>query len=95
MDHGPVVEHEKDYASSFKSRVGFILFLVYGVIYAGFVIINTVTPQTMEMKVVFGLNLAVTYGFGLILLAILLGIVYNAVCTRKENALKRQGEEGV
>jgi len=30
------------------------------------------------------LNLAVSYGFGLILLAIIMGLAYNAVCTKKE-----------
>ncbi len=42
----------------------------------------------MEKTVLFGLNLAVTYGFGLILLAIVMGLAYNHFCTKKENELE-------
>ncbi|MBN2510047.1 MAG: DUF485 domain-containing protein [Spirochaetales bacterium] len=94
MDHGPAVEHEDDPASEYKTRLGVKLFIIYGIIYAGFVIINTFIPTFMETRIIFGLNLAVTYGFGLILLAIVLGLVYNSVCTKKEEELKNTGTDG-
>ncbi len=86
MDHGPAVELGEDYASEFKARLGLILFAVYGIVYAGFTIINTVSPRTMGETVLWGLNLAVVYGFGLILLALVMGLIYNAVCSRAEAA---------
>jgi uncharacterized membrane protein (DUF485 family) len=85
MDHGPLVEHEEDLASEYKTRIGIILFAVYGAIYAGFVLINALVPEVMATIVFFGLNLAVVYGFGLILLAIIMGLIYNWLCTKKED----------
>ena len=41
----------------------------------------------METVVLFGVNLAVTYGFGLIVVAILMGLFYNFLSTRKEREL--------
>lgn len=92
MDHGPAVQHEEDHASGYKTKIGLILFAVYGIIYAGFIAINTLAPRLMEKKVIFGLNLAVTYGFGLIVLAIVMGLVYNWLSTKKENQLKAERE---
>lgn len=88
MDHGPAAEHEGDYASEYKTRTGIFLFVIYGLIYAGFVAVNALFPRIMEKTVLFSLNLAVTYGFGLILLAIVMGLIYNHLCTKKENELE-------
>ncbi len=84
MSHGPPVQLGEDHAAGFKARLGLILFLVYGLVYAGFIVINTFSPQTMGETVVWGLNLAVVYGMGLIVFAVVLGLIYNAVCTRAE-----------
>ena len=63
-------------------------------VYAGFIIINTVAPKLMGKQVIFGLNLAVTYGFGLIILAVIAGLIYNAICTKKEDELAAlEGEQ--
>ncbi len=84
MDHGPAIQCEKDNASEYKSKLGLFLFVIYLAIYTGFVIINTVKPKLMEIKMFLGLNLAVVYGFGLIILAIVLGLIYNAMCSSAE-----------
>lgn len=93
MDHGPNIQTEKDYGSEYKTRIGLILFAVYGLLYGGFMAINAFAPRWMETPVFFGVNLAVTYGLGLIVAAIVLGLVYNALCTRREALLRRQDEE--
>lgn len=93
MDHGEAVKLGKDNAEKIKSKVGLILFGVYSAIYAGFVFINTLSPKTMGVTVMFGLNLAVLYGFGLIILAIVMGLLYNHYCTRMENKMN-SNEEG-
>jgi len=67
-----------------KSRLGIILFFVYLAVYAGFVAVNTIWPRLMERVVLGGLDLAVVYGFGLIVLAIIMGLIYNALCMRYE-----------
>ncbi len=77
----------QDKALGFKSRLGMRLFCVYTVVYAGFVAVSILSPEALERRGILGLNLAVTYGFGLIVLAILLGLVYNHLCTRMEDRL--------
>ena len=87
MEHGSTTESTQDNASDVKARIGFVLFMVYGFVYAVFVVINTLSPKTMSETVIFDLNLAVIYGFGLILLAIIMGLIYNVICTRYEKLL--------
>ena len=90
MDHGPAVELGKDNASNIKARIGLVLFIIYGLVYTGFVVINTISPKTMSEPIVLDLNLAVVYGFGLIVLAIIMGLIYNAICTRYEKRLNTE-----
>ena len=70
------------------------MFLIYAVIYAGFVAINVLNPILMEAVILFGLNLAVVYGFGLIIFALILALIYNAMCVRKEKALNTDNNTG-
>jgi uncharacterized membrane protein (DUF485 family) len=60
------------------------MFLVYALVYAGFVATNLLAPSAMEAVVLFQLNLAVVYGFGLIAFALVLAVVYNHLCRQKE-----------
>ena len=84
MLHEPAATAEKDYAIEYKKRLGVWMFAVYALVYAGFVALNLVSPLKMEATVLFGLNLAVVYGFGLILAAFVLAVVYNIMCMREE-----------
>lgn len=93
MLHEPAAQSGKDPASEFKKRIGIRMFIAYGIVYAGFVLINTFIPRLMGLPVAFGLNLAVTYGFGLILLAIISGMIYNNICTKKEDEMAALEEE--
>ncbi len=94
MAHGPSVDWGKDNAIKHKTKIGLMLFFVYFVIYAGFVGINALKPKLMEQEILFGLNLACVYGFGLIIFAIVLGMIYNAICTRAENVMNnKEGDE--
>ncbi|MDA3940411.1 MAG: DUF485 domain-containing protein [Spirochaetia bacterium] len=85
MLHEPAAQSEKDYASDYKRKLGIKMFIVYGILYAGFVAINALIPGKMETRMLFGLNLAVFYGFSLILIAIISGLFYNHFCTKEEN----------
>lgn len=87
MHHGPAAKLDADHAAEKKSRLGVILFLVYVVIYSGFVVIGLVDPELMGLHVLGNQNLAIVYGFGLIALAIVMGFIYNAVCTNMENKM--------
>ncbi|HBG24542.1 MAG: hypothetical protein A2X17_08250 [Bacteroidetes bacterium GWF2_41_61] len=87
--HGPAAKLGKDNAASKKTRLGVILFLFYTLVYGGFVLIGLVNPELMGLHVIGAQNLAIVYGFGLIVLAIIMGFIYNAVCTRMENRLNK------
>ena len=63
-----------------NAQIGFALFWVYLLLYGGFVLINTFAPGMMEATPVAGVNLAVLLGFGLILTAFVLAIVYGIIC---------------
>ena len=95
MDHGPAVHFEEpEDLIAYKSKVGIKLFFVYALVYVVFVVINTVKPTLMDVKVLFGVNLASIYGFSLIILAIILGLVYNSICSKKEAEMEiKQGED--
>ena len=84
MLHEPAAQQGKDYATAYKMRLGAIMFFIYGLIYAGFVAINVAKPVLMEKTIVFGLNLAVVYGFGLIIFALILALIYNKMCAKRE-----------
>ncbi|MBN1998205.1 DUF485 domain-containing protein [candidate division KSB1 bacterium] len=92
MLHEPAVVEGKDYAIGYKMRVGVIMFVLYALVYAGFVIINVSNPVKMESIVFSGLNLAVVYGFGLIIFALILALIYNGLCTKKEALLNKKTE---
>lgn len=92
MDHGPAVQvYESEALKDYKQKLGLKLFFVYAAIYAIFVGINTIFPSVMEKVIFKGLNVAIIYGFGLIIFAIILGLVYNGFCTKKEK--EYEGEE--
>ena len=88
MLHAPAAPTRPDPAFAFKRRLGARLFVLYALVYAGFVAINLIRPVLMEKSVVGGLNLAVVYGMGLIIFALLLALGYNRACSRREKALR-------
>jgi len=89
MAHGPATQWGEDKATEYKSRLGVYLFIFYTLVYAGFIVINVMDPKLMGVKVMLGLNLACVYGFGLIFLAIIMGLIYNYLCTQKEYAVNK------
>jgi uncharacterized membrane protein (DUF485 family) len=64
----------------FNARLGMILFVIYLVLYLGFVFINAFAADLMEITVLAGLNLAIVYGFALIVVALLLAGIYGVLC---------------
>jgi uncharacterized membrane protein (DUF485 family) len=90
MLHEPAHPQEKDYAPGYKTRLGVWMFLLYALVYVGFLAINLVSPKAMAAQTpIFGLNVASAYGFGLILFALVLALIYNLLCTRKEDQLRK------
>jgi uncharacterized membrane protein (DUF485 family) len=88
--HGPAAKLEKDHAAEKKAKLGIYLFIFYILIYAGFVVIGLYDPDLMGVHVLGNQNLAIVYGYGLIVLAIVMGFIYNALCTRMENKMNNK-----
>ena len=94
MLHEPAIQSGKDLAVSYKMRIGVWMFLVYAILYGGFVALNVMKPVVMETPVILGMNLAVFYGFGLIVFALILALIYTVMCSSKEKELKNESSNG-
>src|SRR5687768_861683 len=92
MLHEPAAPTADDSAASYKSRLGVWMFLFYSILYAGFVAVNLIWPLLMEKVVFMGLNVAVVYGFGLIVVALIQALIYDLMCRRREKSLSREEE---
>jgi uncharacterized membrane protein (DUF485 family) len=90
MDHGPAVKLGVDHATKRKTRLGIWMFVFYTIVYGVFVAIGVANYEAMSIKVFGDLNLAVTYGFGLIVLALILGLIYNMRCTKFEDEMNKE-----
>lgn len=88
MDHGPSSKWGQDVASGYKTRLGLWMFFAYCIVYAGFVLINSVWPKVME-KEIGSLNLATLYGLGLIVIALIMALIYNTLSSRAEEKIDR------
>ncbi len=85
MDSKLLSDQDTDYASQKKSKLGIKFFFLYLLLYGTFVVIGVLNYELFAMEVFRGINLAIFYGIGLILFAVLLGVLYNYLCTRYEN----------
>ena len=94
MLHKPAESDGVDHAVAYKTKLGLRMFAIYGLVYAGFVLINIIKPVLMESIIIFGLNLAVVYGFGLIILALIMALIYNHMCVKQEKLLNYDESEG-
>jgi uncharacterized membrane protein (DUF485 family) len=94
MDHGPATEWKQEKSEGFKTKLGLIMFAIYVPIYLLFVFICVFSPKTMAINIG-ALNLAIVYGFFLIILAIVQALIYNSICSRREHrdSLAEKAEE--
>jgi len=88
MLHEPAAPVGKDLAAPYKAKLGIWMFWFYCVLYMVFVAINVARPAWMEVDVWRGLNLATVYGFVLIALALILALIYDMFCRKRERALR-------
>jgi uncharacterized membrane protein (DUF485 family) len=92
MLHEPAAQAEKDNASDWKAKLGIKLFWLYCIIYMGFVALAVFATEKLKTPVLAGVNLAIIYGMALIVFAIILGLIYNHACTKKEDEMNREAE---
>lgn len=60
-----------------KSNIGVKMTVLYALVYGGFVFLSVFYPSIMSVRTFFGMNLAITYGLGLIVIAIIFAMIYN------------------
>ncbi|MBS0211180.1 MAG: DUF485 domain-containing protein [Planctomycetes bacterium] len=89
MDHGPSesVETETAEMAARNARRGMVLFLVYLAFYATYVVLVAFQPDVMRQQPLAGINTAILYGFGLIVAALLLALVYGWLCRAPRGAV--------
>ncbi|WP_425397388.1 DUF485 domain-containing protein [Aeoliella sp.] len=63
-----------------NARIGLVLFAAYVALYGGFMLLNAFAPSTMQWTPALGINLAIWYGFGLIISAVVLALLYGFLC---------------
>jgi uncharacterized membrane protein (DUF485 family) len=72
-----------------NARLGLVLFAVYLLLYGGFMLLTAFAPDAMGSTPLPGVTLAILYGFGLILAAFVLALLYGALCRSPRDAVKR------
>jgi uncharacterized membrane protein (DUF485 family) len=78
--HAATEESHDEQAAARRARYGLILFAIYCLLYGGFMGLNAFAPNLMEITPLWGINLAILYGFGLIGAALVLALVYAWLC---------------
>jgi uncharacterized membrane protein (DUF485 family) len=92
MADDPVPDKDDTLATSSRnSRYGMTLFGVYLILYGGFMYLTAFKLQAMSKPVIAGVNLALVYGIGLIVAAMLLAAIYMYLC---RNAADEAAEGG-
>jgi uncharacterized membrane protein (DUF485 family) len=91
MDHGPATEWKTEKSEGYKTRLGLIMFAIYTPVYLLFVFICVLSPKSMAIDIG-SLNLAIVFGFFLIILAIIQALIYNQMCSKREK-LDREAEK--
>jgi uncharacterized membrane protein (DUF485 family) len=78
LPHAEPGEHHS--TISYNARLGLVMFAIYCVIYAVFVGLCTFALEFMGHTQIGGVNLAVWYGFALILFAFVFAAIYLYLC---------------
>ena len=73
-----------------NARYGLVLFSIYVALYGGFVYLAVFKPAVMAALAPGGVNVAIAYGFGLIIAALVLALVYMVLCGRGVSSGKGQ-----
>ena len=98
LDHHAATDvvHDNVATAERNSRLGLILFAVYLILYVGFVLLSAFWPKMLDETPLAGLNVAILYGMGLIVAALLLALVYSWLCRSRlaDNAQEAASREG-
>ena len=91
--------HRSQNAWDYNARVGLLLFAVYLALYGGFIDLSAFNREVMARPSLGGMNLAIVYGFALIVAAFVLAVVYMFLCKPEpagdDDGTARRGGAGV
>lgn len=92
FDHKHVESDEPEckLTSARNSRIGLVLFFLYLAAYTGFVLLCAFQPDAVGKTPFAGVNVAILYGFALILAALILSLVYGWLCRMPVDTSKSQ-----
>ncbi|QDT65280.1 DUF485 domain-containing protein [Calycomorphotria hydatis] len=68
-----------------NQRIGLSLFFCYLFLYGGFVFLAAFFPEVMDRMAFKGLNVAIVYGFVLIIAALIAALIYGFACKPEED----------
>ena len=74
-----------------KQLIGLILFSLYLLLYCGFVLLVAFDAERLQVLGPAGVNLAVWSGFGLIVVALVLSLIYGWVCRTTDGEAAADG----
>ncbi len=77
-------EQEDSDVVQYNTRIGLVLFFVYVLFYASFMVLSAFFPEVMGSPLIGGLNFSVVFGFFLIALALVLALIYMAICKKSK-----------
>jgi uncharacterized membrane protein (DUF485 family) len=77
-------EQEDAAVVAYNTRKGLGLFMIYVLFYGSFMGLSAFWPEVMSQPWLGGVNLAVVYGFALILAALVLALVYMRACRKNK-----------
>jgi uncharacterized membrane protein (DUF485 family) len=81
LDHATFAARPEDeIGARRRARWGLVLFFLYLALYGGFMGLSAFAPATMRSTPFGGVTLAVSYGFGLIVAALGLALLYGWLC---------------
>ncbi|MFC1874332.1 DUF485 domain-containing protein [Chloroflexota bacterium] len=83
MEHGSPVDLEEDKSEKYKTTLGLKMVAFFIPVYLAFILVCVISPTFMA-KDIGSLNVAIVFGFGIIILAIIQALIYNYFCSRKE-----------
>ena len=83
-----------EHTTARNARAGLVLFAIYLALYGGFMALVTFAYEQMSKPVLAGVNLAIVYGFGLIVAALVFALVYMVLCrgAARGSELHQSGE---
>lgn len=86
LDFKPPVAKEQEDAAvvAHNTRIGVVLFSIYVTFYGGFMALSAFRPDLMSRPFAGGANLAVVYGFALIVAALVLALLYMRLCRKSK-----------